>query len=193
MLLAVLSVWVDRRDGALPKPLVLIARFPSLCFAIAIMAIWFGATQIGLTGSPAQLYSPTQYLIRHLLNSTIGVALVFAAVFGDSRKGLTRRVLANPALIYIGVISYGFYLFHFAVITQLFHWKFYNVHFAHPYLRWYVAALIGAVLFGSASYYLVERPALTLKRLVRPRPPTSRDDEVAEPAPVATLGAPPAG
>jgi peptidoglycan/LPS O-acetylase OafA/YrhL len=191
MLLAVVSVWLERRDAPLPQPLAVLARFPSLCFAIAIAAIWVGATQIGLSGAAGELYSPTQYMVRHVLNSVIAVAVVIPAVFGDARKGATRRVLANPVLVYIGLISYGFYLYHLAVIDQLFRWKLYDLHFAHPYLRWYVVALGGAIVLGSASYYLVERPALSLKGLVGPRPQPARDEAIVEPAPVAPVTAPP--
>jgi peptidoglycan/LPS O-acetylase OafA/YrhL len=114
-------------------------------------------------------------------------------VFGDSRQGLTRRVLGSPVLVYLGLISYGFYLFHFAVIDQLIEWKLQDVNVLPPYLRWYVVALVGAVLMGSLSYYLVERPALSLKRLVGPRPRQDRDEALAEPAPATPVTAPPAG
>jgi peptidoglycan/LPS O-acetylase OafA/YrhL len=185
MLLAVISVWIDHeRDGRLPQPIAFFARFPSICWLIAIFAIWVGATRIGLTGARNELYTPAQYMERHLLNSVIAVAVVLPAVFGDSRQGLTRRILANPVLLYLGLISYGFYLYHVAVIDQLLKWKLYNhLTFLHPYLRWYVAALIGATILGSLSYYLIERPALSLKGLVGPKPKQSRDEATAEPAP----------
>ena len=195
MLLAVISVWIERRDRGLPRPLAFLAGHPALCVAIALAAIWAGATRIGLTGAPSELYSPTQYMERHVLNSVIAVAVVLPAIFGDSRQGLTRRVLGSPVLVYLGLISYGFYLFHLAVIDQLIEWKLYELDFLPPFLRWYLFALVGAVLLGSLSYYLVERPALSLKRLVPPRPRQSRDEALAEPAPAApvTAGSPPGG
>jgi peptidoglycan/LPS O-acetylase OafA/YrhL len=192
MLLAVMSVWVvDARDGRLPQPLRFLAHYPSVCFAIAVGAIWVGATQIGLTGAPSELYSDSQYLERHVLNSLIAVAMVLPAVFGDSRVGLTRRVLGNPVFLYLGLISYGFYLYHLAVIDQLIAWKLYDVSFS--FWAWYAVAGVGAVVLGSLSYYLVERPALSLKRLVPPRPRQDRDEALAEPAPAAPVTAPPTG
>jgi peptidoglycan/LPS O-acetylase OafA/YrhL len=188
MLLAVVSVWLAHRDRGLPQPLAFLARFPSVCFAIALVAIWIGATQIGLTGAPGELYSPGQYIERHLLNSVIAVALVLPAVFGDSRAGLTRRILGSPVLIYLGLISYGFYLFHLAVIDQLLAWRFYDLTFS--FWLWFLVAGAGAAILGSLSYYLVERPALSLKRLVPPRPRPERDEALAEPAPATPVGAP---
>jgi peptidoglycan/LPS O-acetylase OafA/YrhL len=186
MLLAVLSVWLEQRDAGLPRPVALVARFPSVCIAIALTALWVGATRIGLTGRAGEIYSPTQYMERHVLNSVIAVAMVLPAVFGDPRHGFTRRVLGSRVLIYLGLISYGFYLFHLAVIDQLVDWQLYKVDFGPPYLLWYVVALAGALVLGSLSYYLVERPALSLKRLVAPRPAT-QDGALAEPAPATPV------
>jgi peptidoglycan/LPS O-acetylase OafA/YrhL len=130
---------------------------------------------------------------RHLLNSLIAVMVLIPAVFGDPLRGLARRLLGNPAIVYVGLISYGFYLFHWAVVDRLFRWKLAgDVGFLNSYVSWYVTALAGALLLGSLSYYLVERPALSLKRLVPPRPDQRRDEALAEPAPVAPVTAPPA-
>jgi peptidoglycan/LPS O-acetylase OafA/YrhL len=189
MLLAVVSVWVlDRRDGALPQPLRLLARLPSLGWAIAAAAFVGGALWLGLH----DVYTPTEYMGRHLLNSVIAVAVLIPAVFGDPHRGLTRRILASRPLVYVGLISYGFYLFHWAVIQQLFRWKLEGrIGFLTSYWSWYVTALAGALVLGSLSYYLVERPALSLKRLVPPRPRERRDEALAEPAPAAPVTAPP--
>ncbi|HKP89751.1 MAG TPA: acyltransferase [Thermoleophilaceae bacterium] len=190
MLLAVVSVWVlDRRDGDLPQPLRLLARFPSIAWAIAVLALVVGALTLGLH----TYYTPTEYMVRHLLNSVVAVAVLIPAVFGDPRRGLTRRILGTRAIVYVGLISYGFYLFHWAVIQQLFRWKLDGtVDFLTSYWVWFLASLVGALVLGSLSYYLVERPALSLKRLVPPRP-RQRDEALAEPAPAAPVTAPPAG
>jgi peptidoglycan/LPS O-acetylase OafA/YrhL len=190
MLLAVLSVWVlDHRGGRMPRPLAFLARFPSVCWAVAVAAVVLGARLLELH----DFYTPTEYMARHLLNSVVAVAVLVPAVFGDPRKGLTRRLLGNPALVYLGLISYGFYLFHWAVVDQLFRWKLSgDVGFLDSYAAWYVTALAGAIVLGSLSYYLVERPALSLKGLVSPKPQQDRDEALAEPAPVAPVTAPPA-
>jgi peptidoglycan/LPS O-acetylase OafA/YrhL len=191
MLLAVVSVWVlDRRDGELPQPLLLLARFPSVAWGIAGASIVAGALALGLH----KYYTPTEYMVRHLLNSVVAVAVLIPAVFGDPRRGLTRRILGNRAIVYVGLISYGFYLYHWAVIQQLFRWKLEGrIGFLTSYPAWFATALAGALVLGSLSYYLVERPALSLKRLVPPRPRQRRDEAIAEPAPATPVTAPPAG
>jgi peptidoglycan/LPS O-acetylase OafA/YrhL len=40
----------------------------------------------------------------------VGFGLLLPAVFGDQRRGLVRRFLANPAVSYVGLVSYGVYL-----------------------------------------------------------------------------------
>jgi peptidoglycan/LPS O-acetylase OafA/YrhL len=187
MLLAVISVWVlERRDGALPQPLRLLAGYPSIAWGIAAAAFVVGALVLGLH----TYYTPTEYLARHLTNSVIAIAVLIPAVFGDPRRGLTRRLLGTRPIVYVGLISYGFYLFHWAVIQQLFRWKLEGrIGFLTSYPAWFGAALVGALVLGSLSYYLVERPALSLKRLVPPRP-RRRDEAIAEPAPAAPVTAP---
>ncbi|MFL5780528.1 MAG: acyltransferase family protein [Thermoleophilaceae bacterium] len=191
MLLAVISVRVlDRGDGELPQPLRTLARYPSLAWGIAAAAFAVGALWLGLR--PA--YTPTEYVGRHLINDVIAASVLIPAVFGDPRRGLTRRILASRPILYVGLISYGFYLFHWAVIQQLFRWKLEGrIGFLTSYPVWFVTALVGALVLGSLSYYLVERPALSLKRLVPPRPSARRDEAIAEAAPATPVVAPPTG
>ena len=111
--------------------------------------------------------------------------LLLPAVFGDVRRGLVRRILANRALLYIGMVSYGLYLWHLAVIIQLVRWDYASVDFVHPWVAWLIPTLAAGMALASLSYYLVERPALSLKRLV----PDRRPDQ---PGAVSAPAAPPA-
>jgi peptidoglycan/LPS O-acetylase OafA/YrhL len=188
MLLAVVSVRTEEGAGRLPRPIALLARYPSIGWAIAVSALFGGGALLGLH----RFYTPTEYMVRHLLNSLVALAIVIPAVFGGAREGLTRRVLGNPVLVYLGLISYGFYLFHWAVLRQLFSWDLDGTLPLHGSPEWFGLTLVVAVVVGSLSYYLVERPALSLKRLVPPRPRQDRDEALAEPAPAAPVTAPPA-
>ena len=189
MLLAVISVWVMERDGKLPSPMAFIARYPSAGWAIALGTMVAAALIIG----HEYLYSATEYMGRHLANSIVAVAVVIPAVFGAAREGFTRRVLASSAIVYVGLISYGFYLYHWAVLRQLFNWQLDGTLALGSYWAWFGIALAAALILGSLSYYLVERPALSLKRIVPPRGPREdRQEAVADAAPAAPVTAPPA-
>jgi peptidoglycan/LPS O-acetylase OafA/YrhL len=184
MALAVLTVWLERRDS-LPRPLALVERFPVLPWIVAAIAFWAASTQIGLTGRVLEDFTPREYVLRHLLYALIALGMVLPAVVGDSTRGIVRRVLANPALLFLGLISYSIYLYGPAVLDQLERW-----HFDSPGPAYMGLLAVGALLtiaVSAASYYLVERPALSLKRLVPPDG-IPRGEAIAEPAPATPAG-----
>ena len=169
MLLAVASVALEKRETQ-PGVVRLLDRFPSLAWAGAVVAFVLVSRGIGLTGRFGEAFTPLQYVERHLLYALVALFLLLPAVFGDPRRGVVRRwVLANPALLYLGMISYGIYLWHQAVFGQLLKWNYASVDIIHPYFSWMVAGLAGTALIASVSWYLVERPILSLKRLVPDR------------------------
>ncbi len=65
-------------------------------------------------------------------------------------KGIVKRVLCNPVLVYIGTISYTIYLIHLTVLYAL--WPLH-------YNRYVTAALALAItlVYASASWFGFER------------------------------------
>jgi peptidoglycan/LPS O-acetylase OafA/YrhL len=155
-----------------------IDRHPWLPWLVAAVAFVAVSRLIGMDGTPSERMSEAQYLARHALFAVVALGLLLPAVFGDATRGLVRRVLANRALLYVGLVSYGVYLWHLAIIVQLVRWDLEPAEIVAP-------AVLGAVAAGSLSYYLVERPVLSLKRLI----PDRRDDQ---PGAVSAPSAPPA-
>jgi peptidoglycan/LPS O-acetylase OafA/YrhL len=86
------------------------------------------------------------------------------ASFGGARFAVTRPVA------WLGLVSYGIYLYHYPFIQE--------IHRIYPdgspslklvvYAAFSIAA---AVMCAALSYYIVERPALKLKRLTELRLP----------------------
>jgi peptidoglycan/LPS O-acetylase OafA/YrhL len=153
---------------------------------VAAVAFWAASTRIGLTGRVLEDFTPREYILRHLLYAVIALGMVLPAVVGDSRRGIVRRVLANPALLFLGLISYSIYLYGPAVLDQLQRW-----HFHSPGPAYAGLLAVGGVItiaVSALSYYLVERPALSLKRLVPPDG-IPRGEAIAEPAPAGVAGA----
>jgi peptidoglycan/LPS O-acetylase OafA/YrhL len=175
--LAVLSVWLDGRPRP-PRLVALLDRRPALAWAVALAAFVVVSTGIGIGNRLFEPMTPAQYLGRHLLYAVIGVTMVVPAVVGTPGRGLVRRLLANPVLGWLGVVSYGLYLWHLTAFSLLSRWGFGSVAPIHPYLAWPLAGLALTSLVAGASWYGVERPLLRLKGLVpagpgarRPVPP----------------------
>lgn len=96
-------------------------------------------------------YSPFMYYGGLLLASVLAGVMVIAAV--DPDNALTR-FFSNEALVYIGKISYGIYIWHYPIILLM---TDFNATLASP-SWWY--ALEMAVVFAAAgfSYHFVEQP-----------------------------------
>ena len=183
MALAVLSVQIESR-GEAPRWIGLVDRRPALPWLGALFLFWVVSTRIGING---RFPKPDEaaYLIEHLLYLGVGVLLFLPAAFGDPGRGLVRHLLATRALTYLGMISYGIFLYHLAVIEQLKRWDLGSVPVIHPYILWPVTALAISAAIATVSWYLLERPALSLKRLVggprEPQPGEASAEPAAQP------------
>jgi peptidoglycan/LPS O-acetylase OafA/YrhL len=71
-------------------------------------------------------------------------------------------VLSSRVAVFGGAISYGFYLFHLAVLHQV------QDHFDIPpfsggFVKAYVLTAAITVVLATGAYYVVEKPVLGLK------------------------------
>jgi peptidoglycan/LPS O-acetylase OafA/YrhL len=182
MALAVLTAHWERL-GRVPRAVELLRRRDWLPWVGAAVAFWVVSTQIGFTGEFLQEYSRRMFLGRHELYTLVGLGVALPAIFAVPGRGFAGRVLANRVLAYLGLISFAMYLYHLAVIKQVDRWLGEPMDAA---LGVRLVTYIGLGLFltvaiASLSYYLVERPALRLKRLVSPPVPAERGEATAEP------------
>ena len=106
-------------------------------------------------------------LAVHYLDTLIALGLFLPAVFGTARRGWVRRFLGHPVLIWIGVVSYGLYLYHLAVILQISKWGGLGTGLKGLFL-WTVVCIGPALALAAASWYGVERTALRYKGM-KPR------------------------
>jgi peptidoglycan/LPS O-acetylase OafA/YrhL len=180
MALGVLSAWYEgRRD--LPRALRLHDRYPSISWGVALVLLGVTSLGVGLFGRVGANISGPEYVARHYLLAVIGVGMLLPALFGDPERGFVRRVLANRVLAYLGVISYGIYLWHFAVLIQLDRWDFGRVAADTGQWIWFPVGLAGAVLLATISWFGFDRPLLSLKRIVRTRPAPPPGQPLVEP------------
>ena len=134
----------------------LVERAPWACWALAL-GLFVAVANIGAPRDyDARHYTGAGYLAEHVLYLAIGVLLVAPAVFGSGERG-PRRLLALPAVAWLGLVSYGIYLWHLPLMDWL------HRHSVDGWLELAAAGLALTVACAAASYYVVERPLLRLK------------------------------
>ena len=166
MLLAVLSVWVQE-GNRLPGVDTVIRR-PWIPWGLAL-GLWLIACYAGRDGGRSSYqYTDMQFFAEHVIYTPLVFLLLLPAVFGDDRRDWVRRFLAWKPIAWVGVISYSFYLYHFAVIVwQARHWNA-NGWGSVPdngfeWMTWLVISYLGTVLVGSIGFLLIEKPFMNLK------------------------------
>lgn len=165
MLLAVVSVAWSARPRQ-PAPVRVIDRAPWLPWLAAAGLWWLS----GIGGGTYRVHSTFFYIAHQELNVLVAVALFLPAIFGDWRRGWVRRMLASRALVWLATISYGFYLWHLAVMFKV---QDAGGIFRSP-VGFTVASFALSAALGAACYYLVGRYFIALGR----RLPRGRRGEV---------------
>jgi peptidoglycan/LPS O-acetylase OafA/YrhL len=160
MVLAVVSVASAGREWPALK---VIERRPWLPWAGAAVAFWFVATQLDLPRGFFLVYTNINYLGEHLGYALIAVLLLLPAIFGVRGGGWPRRLLAWRPLAWLGLISYGIFLYHGPLVLWLKRNEADTWLPGSGYLSITIPALAMAVAAAALSYYLVERPALRFK------------------------------
>jgi peptidoglycan/LPS O-acetylase OafA/YrhL len=179
MALAVASVAAQRSERQSRSVRFVVER-PGLCWlgAGAAFAALTALLQPGGFFGIAQALATEQPIAKTLAAIALGVILnallVAPAIFGDAAGGLPRRVLAAAPLAWLGLISYGLYLWHLTVAEVLglrsdpghFSAKGLDLaakidHLTTPIL--FVLTLAATAAVAAASYYLVELPFLRRK------------------------------
>lgn len=162
MALAVASVVGSRRPGRWMR---LATRYSWTGWLVAAAAYLVICRGVGLSGGFVffQQVSEGQRLAVYVLTGIMAVGLVMPAVFEPRRRTLVGRLLAWPQLAWLGLVSYGIYLYHEPLAGALNG----GVNGGDdPTLRFiWLAVATAAVAIAAAalSYYVVERPALRLK------------------------------
>jgi peptidoglycan/LPS O-acetylase OafA/YrhL len=178
MALAVASAWWATH-GREPR-WIRHRALPWASWAAALVAFWVVAAQLDLSKNPAPFdFSGGQQLGQQLCYTLVGFFLVVPAALAPLSPSGVRSFLAWGPIAWLGVISYGIYLWHVALLDVFLVWDDTPLNvFAVPELStgralaMLVFALVGTIAVAAASWYFVERPILGLKQR-HPRDPAA--------------------
>lgn len=132
--------------------------FDVVCWLAAAGVYVVFSTGVGLQKDPYYVGPVRTELAGHALYGLFALLLLLPAVFGPADRGPMRRALTWRPVAFLGLISYGIYLWHQLVVQELVDhtgWNLFNVSFP-PFL---LAAFVITVALAAVSYFAVERPA----------------------------------
>ncbi len=165
MILAIVSVELGER-GESPGWLTRITDRPGLLFGAAALA--YAAMVAVLWGTAGVLtYTGAERTARYVLWCAIGFFTVAIAALGRQDAGFSRRVLRWRPIAYVGVISYGIYLWHEAVLGEIYDQWLDPRHGVRPFAAMLVVGFVVTCVIASISWFGLERPLMRLAR--RPR------------------------
>jgi peptidoglycan/LPS O-acetylase OafA/YrhL len=169
MWMALQSVLAEARPQKLPGIYRLAASRPNLYWLVALAALAVDCiSPFGHRGT-WDYGSPLFAVVQQVAFTTFAAALCIPLVAPKGRSRFIEAVLSNRPMRYLGRISYGLYLWHFAVMYLWFQSG--SIFGAPPKLAFFLigtvgfwemvtVVIIGSIVFSSVSYYLIERPLL---------------------------------
>lgn len=162
MLLAVTSVLCAERGSRAPAGLE--RRWaPVVCWVVAGVAFWLVSMKMGVAVNLVE-FTTRDEMVCHVMYAIVAFFFLLPGVFGPQDKGLIRRFLRNRIVQFVGLVSYGVYLWHELLIIKLREWAGAPAdgiggNFGKLALAVFACTLVLATL----SYVLIERPLLRRK------------------------------
>jgi len=163
MFLAVLSAqrWSDRTASRLAR----VGR-PTW--------LWWSGAGLGLLAIPFVLrhdplaaMSAPQAVGLNFCEMIVGICVVVPVVLGPQDHGAIRRILRSRVAVYLGLVSYGIYLWHWFMLRIVADWLDWPLYHGN----WFVVLLLTlpiVVFAASVSWFGLERPILRLAHRVAP-------------------------
>jgi peptidoglycan/LPS O-acetylase OafA/YrhL len=170
---AVVSAYVARHGTT---PVVdAIGRLSWLWWALAIVCFWLVAEHLGLSRSPQPQNTPIGWQgdKLQLLQTAFAAFISLPAIFGPQDRGVIRRFLRSRPIAYIGIVSYGLYLWHEGWLEKWLEWTG-RPNFVEllttgsrvatsTFPLIFGLTVVSGLVTATVSYFAVDRPVLRLK------------------------------
>jgi peptidoglycan/LPS O-acetylase OafA/YrhL len=152
--MALASVSAAAQGRRVPSPARWLGAHPVACWSAAGAVFVVLAVAMSRDGT----YGTAEWVGGYyVLSGVMSVFLFIPAALGANGGGWPRRVLAWPPLAWLGLVSYGIYLWHVPLLSWLY------THGIHGFPRLALSGLVLTAACAAVSYYAVERPALRFK------------------------------
>jgi peptidoglycan/LPS O-acetylase OafA/YrhL len=164
MLAALISAWAQIGRRVLPS-IKAIANAPWLC--VGIGAAFYGfLTMLNLPHGDFKAAPIGDDMAHYVFAGLSAFFLLLPGFLGPQDKGLVRTVMGGRIMAFIGLISYGIYLWHPIAIDRLSKLKDDNKFtggFNAGFWPVLVAVLVFSIVTATLSYYALERPIMRFK------------------------------
>jgi peptidoglycan/LPS O-acetylase OafA/YrhL len=165
--LAVASAWLATRDTN-PPLAELVGRLSVLWWLIAFVCFFIVSKGLRLPVGLVRV-DGLKAFARQFLYGATAFFLLLPAVFGHQDRGPVRKFLRWGPMVYLGLISYGIYLWHQAWISKAFAWQNRPVFLA-SFAAVFTTAFAWTLVTASVSWFLLERPLLRVRDRTRAAP-----------------------
>jgi len=157
MALAAVHAWGEERGGFGSRLAGALGRVPGEVWWLAGAACyWVVCTRVGLPRTVGAV-GTRQWMLREVLYTATAAFLLLPALFGPPRRGPVRRFLASGPMVFLGVLSYGVFLWHEYVLDE-----YRRVREILPFEGWFwgmlAVTVVGSVALATVTLYTVERP-----------------------------------
>ena len=147
-----------------------LAQDTPTCLVLAVALFALASTPIAGPAAYESSHTPQSLLTKNALYLVIAVALLLPGFLGgaQAQQSLWGRALTNRIVVYVGVVSYGIFLWHMAVMTVLTYEFGWEAQWATFFVLWVSTAII-AMALATVSWRALERPVQKLTHRWRPQ------------------------
>jgi peptidoglycan/LPS O-acetylase OafA/YrhL len=176
--LAVAAAWVAGREST-PHFAEVLGSAPIVWWVLSLACFVTVSKGLRLPVGLVRV-DGTKAFARQFLYGATAFFLLLPAVFGPQDRGFVRRFLRWKPMVYLGLISYGIYLWHQAWIERAVKWSG-SPLFRANFPAVLTTAFAWTLVTASLSWFLLERPLLRARdRSSRAVLPTGMSDAPAE-------------